>query len=67
MSSVKKDVIWFQDCSNQYHPQVGGKNANLGEMIQIGLRVPPGFAVTTHAFDIFLPPLKISFSFRPGR
>jgi len=53
MSSLKKDVIWLQDCSSQYHPQVGGKNANLGEMIQIGLRVPPGFAVTTHAFDTF--------------
>lgn len=53
MSSAKKYVIWFKDCSSQYHPQVGGKNANLGEMLHIGLRVPPGFAVTTHAFDTF--------------
>jgi pyruvate,water dikinase len=53
MSSIKKHVIWLKDCSSQYYLQVGGKNANLGEMLQIGLRVPPGFAVTTHAFDTF--------------
>lgn len=29
---------------------VGGKAANLGALIQAGLPVPPGFAVTTHAF-----------------
>ena len=53
MSSTKEYVIWLKDCSSQYHLKVGGKNANLGEMLQIGLRVPPGFAVTTHAFDAF--------------
>ena len=31
--------------------QVGGKCASLGTMIQAGLPVPPGFAVTTAAFD----------------
>jgi pyruvate,water dikinase len=29
---------------------VGGKAANLGEMISAGLPVPPGFCVTTHAY-----------------
>lgn len=33
---------------------MGGKNANLGEMLRLGLRVPPGFAVTTYAFDTFM-------------
>ncbi len=33
---------------------MGGKNANLGEMLRLGLRVPPGFAVTTFAFDTFV-------------
>ncbi len=33
---------------------MGGKNANLGEMLRLGLRVPPGFAVTTYAFDTFV-------------
>jgi pyruvate,water dikinase len=29
---------------------VGGKNANLGEMVSVGIRVPPGFAVSSEAF-----------------
>lgn len=47
-------IIWFKNCSSKDFPQVGGKNANLGEMLQLGLRVPPGFAVTTHAFNTFI-------------
>ena len=33
---------------------VGGKTANLGEMIQAGFPVPPGFATTVYAYDKFL-------------
>jgi pyruvate, water dikinase len=34
---------------------VGGKNANLGEVVnRAGLPVPPGFAITTRAFAAFL-------------
>jgi pyruvate, water dikinase len=33
---------------------VGGKNANLGEMLRRGIRVPPGFAVTTAGYLDFL-------------
>ena len=49
-----QNIIWFKDCSGKNFPQVGGKNANLGEMFKLGLRVPPGFAVTTYAFDTFI-------------
>lgn len=35
-------------------PLVGGKGANLGEMARAGFPVPPGFCVTTRAFDRFL-------------
>lgn len=49
-----QNILWFKNCSSKDFPQVGGKNANLGEMFQLGLRVPPGFAVTTHAFDTFI-------------
>ena len=35
-------------------PQVGGKNASLGEMINAGMRVPPGFAVTTDGYLYFI-------------
>ncbi len=31
-------------------PEVGGKAANLGELIRAGFDVPPGFVVTTAAF-----------------
>ncbi|NWG01627.1 MAG: PEP/pyruvate-binding domain-containing protein [Syntrophaceae bacterium] len=49
-----KNVIWFKNCSTKDFSQVGGKNANLGEMLRLGLRVPPGFAVTTKAFNTFI-------------
>jgi pyruvate,water dikinase len=32
---------------------VGNKSANLGEMIQIGLRVPPGFAIAAECYIRF--------------
>ncbi|PRQ08658.1 phosphoenolpyruvate synthase [Enhygromyxa salina] len=35
-------------------PRVGGKGANLGEMVAAGVAVPDGFCVTTEAFDEFL-------------
>lgn len=34
--------------------RVGGKGANLGEMVQAGFNVPAGFCVTTEAFDRFM-------------
>ncbi|MDQ4126410.1 MAG: hypothetical protein M3151_00385, partial [Actinomycetota bacterium] len=33
-------------------PAVGGKAANLGEMIRAGLPVPDGFFVTTAAYEL---------------
>ncbi len=33
---------------------VGGKGANLGEMIKVGLPVPKGFVVTTESYAVFL-------------
>jgi len=34
-------------------PDFGGKSASLGELIASGINVPPGFAVSTSAFDSF--------------
>jgi pyruvate,water dikinase len=34
--------------------EFGGKSANLGELLSIGLRVPPGFAVAASAFRAFV-------------
>ena len=33
---------------------MGGKNASLGEMIAAGIRVPPGFAMTTDSYLSFI-------------
>ena len=45
-------------------PYVGGKNSNLGEMInhlsQIGIQVPGGFAVTTAAYQAFMEEASLS-------
>ncbi len=47
-------ILWFRECSSESLPMVGGKNASLGEMTKAGFQVPPGFAITTDAYDDFL-------------
>lgn len=50
----KELVLWFDDLRNTDVAIVGGKNASLGEMINAGLPVPPGFAVTAHSYEKFI-------------
>ncbi|MEK6573197.1 MAG: PEP/pyruvate-binding domain-containing protein [Chloroflexota bacterium] len=52
--SAEPYVLWLQDCNKSCLSHVGGKCASLGEMIQAGINVPPGFAVTTAAYLDFL-------------
>lgn len=51
-------VIWFKGLGIDDIPQVGGKNASLGEMIaqlaEAGVTVPTGFATTADAYREFL-------------
>jgi pyruvate, water dikinase len=51
-------VAWLKDLRLSDLPQVGGKNASLGEMTNAlaaaGIRVPGGFATTADAFREFL-------------
>jgi pyruvate, water dikinase len=47
-------VCWFQDCRKDSVPLVGGKCASLGELIHAGVRVPPGFALTTAGYRRFM-------------
>ncbi|MEX2298984.1 MAG: phosphoenolpyruvate synthase, partial [Dongiaceae bacterium] len=53
-----KYVAWLKDLRMADLPQVGGKNASLGEMIgglaASGIRVPGGFATTADAYREFL-------------
>ena len=61
MSAREKDlVIWFDDLRKTDIPLVGGKNANLGEMISSGLPVPPGFAVTAYSYEKFIKETHIA-------
>jgi len=47
-------ILSFENVDKNSLPLVGGKNASLGEMIKTGLRVPPGFAVTTDSYLKFI-------------
>jgi pyruvate, water dikinase len=44
----------FANISHADFARVGGKCASLGEMTQAGVAVPPGFAVTTDAYQAML-------------
>ncbi|MGD8556741.1 MAG: PEP/pyruvate-binding domain-containing protein, partial [Chromatiales bacterium] len=51
-------VIWLDQLGIGDIEEVGGKNASLGEMIRnlasLGVKVPGGFATTSHAYREFL-------------
>jgi pyruvate, orthophosphate dikinase len=50
----KKWVFAFEEGDGKNKKLLGGKGANLCEMTQIGLRVPPGFVITTEACLTYL-------------
>jgi pyruvate,water dikinase len=47
-------VVWLEEVGKDDLSVVGGKGASLGEMINIGVPVPGGFAVTAQAFREFI-------------
>jgi pyruvate,water dikinase len=53
-------IGWFADLRITDRPTVGGKGASLGELTHAGIDVPPGFVVTTQAFELFLTALEQS-------
>ena len=52
-------ILDFECLDKSSLPLVGGKNASLGEMIKSGIRVPPGFAVTTDSYFSFITEMEI--------
>ena len=61
MSSKEKQlVLWFSEVRNTDVSLVGGKNASLGEMINAGLPVPPGFAVSAYSYEKYIQEKKIA-------
>ena len=55
---MSANILWLQDLRLNDLAQVGGKNSSLGEMIgnlaQLGVSVPGGFATTADAFKAFI-------------
>jgi len=54
MSETKKYVYSFAEGDGKNKMLLGGKGANLCEMTQIGLNVPPGFTISTEACLAYL-------------
>lgn len=52
------NIAWFADITLNDRGSVGGKGGSLGELARAGIAVPPGFVVSTSAFERFLATLE---------
>src|SRR3990167_4577567 len=59
MTNSKKYIYEFEQGDGKNKMLLGGKGANLCEMTQIGLNVPPGFTITTDACNAYLDKNKL--------
>jgi pyruvate,water dikinase len=50
---TSRSIRDLTDVTHADLPVVGGKGANLGEMLHMGLPVPPGFVITIDGYDHF--------------
>jgi pyruvate,water dikinase len=60
MRQGEKTIVWFNEVTKKDVPTVGGKGANLGEMTNANIPVPPGFIVTANAYFDFLEKSKLT-------
>lgn len=49
-----KSIYVLEELGQEHLALVGKKCANLGEMTKLGMRVPPGFAVSVEAFEEYM-------------
>jgi pyruvate,orthophosphate dikinase len=62
----KKYVYDFTEGKKELKSLLGGKGANLGEMTNLGLNIPPGFTITTEAcLNYFKSPEKVMEELKP--
>jgi pyruvate,water dikinase len=54
VNAAPPPVCWFEACRKDAVALVGGKCSSLGELIHAGIRVPPGFALTTEGYRRFI-------------
>jgi pyruvate,water dikinase len=64
MREGQKAIVWFDEVTKKDIPTVGGKGANLGELTNAGIPVPPGFIVIATAYFDFLKQTKITNKIR---
>ncbi len=50
----KKWIYWFEELGKEHNDLVGKKCANIGEMTRLGMRVPPGFAISVDGYERFM-------------
>jgi pyruvate,water dikinase len=51
---LKKAIVWFEEVGKNDVGLVGGKGANLGEMVNATLPIPYGFIITAQAYFDFV-------------
>lgn len=49
-----KWIYWLEELEKDHFELVGKKCANLGEMTRLGMRVPPGFAVSVDGYQRYM-------------
>ncbi|OQY04752.1 MAG: hypothetical protein B6I22_08765 [Desulfobacteraceae bacterium 4572_123] len=51
---AEKWIYWFDELRSGHNDMVGKKCANLGEMVHLGMRVPPGFSISIDGYEQFM-------------
>ena len=65
-NDTPKYVYDFSEGRKELKNLLGGKGANLGEMTNLGLNIPPGFTITTEACLLYFnDPEKIMTQIKP--
>ena len=52
-------VKWFSELNKDSGAVAGGKGANLAEIFNLKISVPPGFVVTAQAYDYFIKKARL--------
>ena len=52
-------VKWFSELNKDLGAVAGGKGANLAEIFNLKISVPPGFVVTAQAYDYFIKKARL--------
>lgn len=50
----QKWIYWLNELNKDHSELVGKKCANLGEMTNLGMKVPPGFAISVDGFQKYM-------------